>query len=112
MISEDSVCVRATVSCICYKFTLVAVSSHPRGAALLAALLLAAPHLHGNPHKASLRRPGGPPNHGAGLGTRAQPSVPSGALVGWAVRDAASDSLLEGNREGGNFTPGSTQKLF
>jgi D-alanyl-D-alanine carboxypeptidase/D-alanyl-D-alanine-endopeptidase (penicillin-binding protein 4) len=37
---------------------------------------------------------------------------PSEALIGWAVRDAAGDSLLESHQGERNFTPGSTQKLF
>jgi D-alanyl-D-alanine carboxypeptidase/D-alanyl-D-alanine-endopeptidase (penicillin-binding protein 4) len=34
------------------------------------------------------------------------------ALVGWMLRDADKDSLLEGREAERNFTPGSTQKLF
>jgi serine-type D-Ala-D-Ala carboxypeptidase/endopeptidase (penicillin-binding protein 4) len=37
---------------------------------------------------------------------------PAGAMVGWAVRDAGNDSLLEGRSSDKNFTPASTQKLF
>lgn len=33
-------------------------------------------------------------------------------MVGWAIRDAATDSLLDGRFADRNFTPGSTQKLF
>lgn len=40
------------------------------------------------------------------------PALSSGAQVGWAVKDAAKDSMLEGQNAGQNFTPGSIQKLF
>ena len=39
-------------------------------------------------------------------------NAPEGAMVGWAVRDAQNDSLLEGRFADRNLTPGSTQKLF
>jgi D-alanyl-D-alanine carboxypeptidase/D-alanyl-D-alanine-endopeptidase (penicillin-binding protein 4) len=42
----------------------------------------------------------------------ASPFLPPQALSGWALRDAAGDSLLESNRAEANLTPGSTQKLF
>src|SRR5690606_25936477 len=39
-------------------------------------------------------------------------SFPPGALVGWALVDAARDSLLDSRFPDRNFTPGSIQKLF
>ena len=37
---------------------------------------------------------------------------PNGAQFGWALRDAATDSLLGSRNSDRNFTPASTQKLF
>jgi serine-type D-Ala-D-Ala carboxypeptidase/endopeptidase (penicillin-binding protein 4) len=44
--------------------------------------------------------------------TKTRFTSPDGALVGWAVRDAMNDSLLEGQGERLNYTPASTQKLI
>ena len=38
--------------------------------------------------------------------------LPEGAVFGWTVRDASSDSVLEESSANHNFAPGSTLKLF
>lgn len=64
----------------------------------------------GPPKRMPPRRPPRPPQ---GMGADISgPAVPSQALVGYAVADAATGNLVEAQSPVRNFVPGSVQKLF